>query len=81
MIAWALFNNIGRDEIIGPKDQAVFRNLMIICLGLGSLASILYQISFKINSNDEPADGNENRSRSSTILKLFKELQLYQGRV
>ena len=82
LIAWGLFNNVGSDEVIGPKDQNAFRNLMIICLGLGSLSSIMYHISYKINNNDESADGYENlseTSRSSYILKLFKEYQLYQG--
>ena len=84
LIAWGLLNNVGKDDMIGPRDQNAFRNLMIMCLGLGLLSSIMYHVFVKINSNDESEDGSENlleTSRSSSILKFFKENQLYQGNI
>ena len=80
LIAWGLLGNVGREDLIGPVDESAFRNLMVICLGIGFIASILYQTTVKVDT-DESEDGSEivpEFSGTPTVLKWFKEYQMYQ---
>ena len=79
--AWGLLNKSDGEGMIGPEDEAAFRTLMQICLGVGILATIIYHLNVKINDCDSGIAGDLNVTQNGTtvsILKWFKEVQLYQ---
>ena len=50
--AWGLLNKSDGEGMIGPEDEAAFRTLMQICLGVGILTTIIYHLNVKINDCD-----------------------------
>jgi Na+/melibiose symporter-like transporter len=83
MVAWGFLNQKGRDDMIGPADQDSFRNIMLVCIGVGALTSGLFHAiigcdqptgSDALSSVDERAAIVERIS----VLEWLKEPQLYQ---
>ena len=40
ILAWAFLSGIHGEEMLKPEDAYAFRNTMLICIGVGFLASI-----------------------------------------
>ena len=43
-VAWGLFQG-NDDDMIDENDKGIFRDLMLVCVSVGSFASICYQVS------------------------------------
>jgi len=54
LTAWAFLSGIHGEEMLKPEDAYAFRNTMLICIGVGFVASIGYQVITEI-----PNVGNE----------------------
>ena len=71
-------------DMVCPEDQPVFRNVMLVCIGVGSFATLFYHFLVKFpqqSSTDELQSQNEITSDSTnnlSIIQWFKEHQLYQ---
>ena len=70
-------------DMVCPEDQPVFRNVMLVCIGVGSFATLAYHFLVKFpqqSSTDEVQSQPEitSNSNSISIIAWFKEHQLYQ---
>lgn len=50
LIAWVLFNGDRNEDMISPDDAATFRILMLVCISVGSAASLGYHFNVKFPS-------------------------------
>ena len=66
--------------MIGPEDKSAFQTIMEVCIGVGIVATIIYHLTVKVSneSSFENEDLTDSTSSSSSVLKWFKEAQLYQ---
>ena len=51
VLAWAFFSGIGTEDMITPDDADVFRNIMLVVVGVGFSASMGYQMLTTIPNN------------------------------
>ena len=80
-------------DMVCPDDQPVFRNVMLVCIILGSVATLMFHLLTKFpnpNESQEQQRSNEPQQSSDissnaenegtvmTVSKWFKEQQLYQ---
>ena len=63
-------------NLIGPEDKDVFRNLVLICVCVGTLASIIFHMMIRIPKH---INVSHVQSGFSTLnINQFKGLQLYR---
>jgi len=81
-------------DMVCPDDQPVFRNVMLVCIIVGSIATLIFHSMTKFPGPTEnesqqeeeeeprsPADQSQSRTASEntmTVAKWFREPQLYQ---
>lgn len=76
LAAWALLKN--DSDLIGPNDASAFRNLMLICVTVGSVASVAYHATVSLPANEDVADEQGLLPTRISVLNWLKEVQLYQ---
>ena len=71
-------------DMVCPDDQPVFRNVMLVCIIVGSVATLIFHLMTKFPGG-QTTEEEENESQQShsdqntmTVAKWFQEQQLYQ---
>ena len=84
LVAWAFFDQNRDVDTITPNDAWAFKSLMLVCIVVGSVASLGFHFNVKFptvnqfNGGDGSGSTYGSSSAAKSVLKWFKEYQLYQ---
>ena len=81
--AWIFLGGSRDSDMICPSDASAFGNLMVVCMVIGTLTTIGYQVFVRFpntatGSNEDQSNNLFNATSVMSFLSWFKETQLYQ---